>query len=206
MRTWGPGAFLCAPSSSPPISRVSPLQPSWSLHPSSCFKWPRHKATGIHLHTMCSVLRVLREPLSTLQPPPQTPSLHRRARGLLLKRDVMDFHFPTSPCCCLSLQILVSSSSPKPQREKTCKIMRLSVSHTSQQHLMMQEAIGMGSLQSRKRLPFQHRQHSKNEILSSYIFCLQPFLPSFSPAVSKIYKENLSFAKSRIIESMILWF
>lgn len=76
------------------------------------------------------------------------------------------------------------------KKKKTCKVMRFSVNLKSQhqQPCMMQEAIGMGSLQSREHLPFKRRTFKEWDFEQSY-FCLQPFLPSFSPAMSKIYKQ-----------------
>lgn len=85
MRTWGPGAFLCAPSSSPPISHVSSLQPSWSLHPSSCFKWPRHKATRIHLH---DVLGAACAQGASVHPPAPTPNPKLTPQGTRTSSEV----------------------------------------------------------------------------------------------------------------------
>lgn len=120
----------------------------------------------------CSVLRVL---------------IDCRVWAFLLEWYFMGFHFPTS--CCLISQILFSKIT-RGKKNTTCKVMRLSVNHKSQhqQPCMMQETIGMGSLQSRERLPFKRRTFKEWDFEQSY-FSLQPSLPFFPPAMSKIYKQ-----------------
>lgn len=145
MCTRGLGVFLCAPCSSPPISHVS-----LHSHPGARVLCHTSNQRGL-ICTRCSVLGVL----STLCPPQTHPAEHRH----LQKRCIYRFSF--SFFLLFNLADFTLKLSPKTTKEQTCRVMRVSVNHGSQQHCLMQEATGVGSLQSRECLLFDYRTTSE---------------------------------------------
>lgn len=98
-------------------------------------------------------------------------------------------HF-NCPSSCFISQTFILELSSKTTKEQTCRAMRVSVNHERQQHCLMQEATGVGSVQSRECLPFDYRTMSKEWDFEDSYLSLQPFLPFFSPAGCKSYKQQ----------------
>jgi len=125
------------------------------MHPSLYFQQQRHKATWIHLHVVFGAASAVTAQGASVHPPAPTPNPELTLQNIRTSSEVV--HYGLSFSCCFlllfNLTDLLLKLSSKTTREKTCEVMRLSVSHTSQPHRVMQEGIGMGSLRNRESLP-----------------------------------------------------
>lgn len=82
-----------------------------------------------------------------------------RLQSMSISSGVILYGLSFSYLLLFNLTDLILQNHEGKKKKTTCKVMRLSVNHKSQhqQPCMMQETIGMGSLQSRERLPFKRR-------------------------------------------------
>lgn len=128
MCTRGPGAFLCAPCSSPPISHFSPLRPPWRLHPSSYFQERRRKATEVHPHGMLGAATAQR---AFVHPPAPTPTPKLSSQNMRTCSETIHYGLSFSCYFLFNLADLILELSSKTTRPKEKK-----------KHVSSHEALG----------------------------------------------------------------